>query len=70
MWHLGDEWQAQERIDDMLRAAERQRQIEAALGKKVRRTDRYAAALIWIGRRLTAWGEQLRTHRQEVELGR
>lgn len=70
MWHLGDQWRAQERIDDILRGAERQRQIEAALARKTRRADRYAAALIWIGRRLTTWGEQQRTRRQGAELYR
>lgn len=70
MWHLRDEWQAQERIDDMLRGAERQRQIEMALAWKTRRAEWYAAALISIGRRLTIWGEQLRTRRQAAELYR
>lgn len=70
MWQLRDEWQARERIDDMLRAAEQQRQVEAARARRTRRADRYGAVLIWLGRHLTRWGEQLRTHRREIELSR
>ncbi len=70
MWHFGDEWQVQERIDDMLRSAEHQRQIEAALARKARRSERYAAALIWVGSQLTKWGQQLQAHHQGVDLYR
>jgi hypothetical protein len=64
-WYL-DEHITHERLEDFARAVERQHQVEEALAGR-RRHDgapKLVAAhgsrmLVWIGRRLVAWGQRL-----------
>jgi hypothetical protein len=46
----------QERHKDILRKAERERLVRQALAAREKRERFYGPALIWLGRRLVAWG--------------
>ena len=49
----------QERYKDLLREAEEYRLIRKALAGRPRRTRLHCQALVWLGRRLVAWGWRL-----------
>ncbi len=55
MWHL-NEIVAREHMNDWLREAQHDRDIRAARGARGRSSGLYRSAIIWLGRRLIAWG--------------
>lgn len=54
-----DEWFARARYCALLHEAERRRMIRAALLARPAARPLYGPALLWLGRRLSAWGERL-----------
>jgi hypothetical protein len=49
----------QERHKDLLREVERDRLVRQALAGRAKRDHLHCRALIWLGRRLVAWGWSL-----------
>jgi hypothetical protein len=52
----------QARYEDFLRQAERERLIRQVRTGQTRRNRFYGGGLIWLGRRLVAWGWRLQEH--------
>ncbi len=67
MWHL-NEIVAREHMNDWLREAQHDRDIRAARGARGRSSGLYRSAIIWLGRRLIAWGWRLRARHSAIEL--
>ena len=49
----------QEQHRDLLRAAEQERLVRAALAGRPKRTRVFGPPLVWLGKRLIAWGRRL-----------
>ena len=52
----------QERYQDLLREAERQRLVRRVLAGRQRRQRAHCRAMNWLGRRMVAWGQRLQEH--------
>jgi hypothetical protein len=57
----------QERHNDLLRAAEQQRRVRAALAARPRPAVVYHPLLAWLGTQLIAWGWRLRARYGALE---
>jgi hypothetical protein len=57
----------QERHNDLLRAAEQQRRVRAALAAGPRPAAAYDPLLAWLGTQLIAWGWRLRARYGALE---
>ena len=52
----------QEQHRDLLRAAEQERLVGAALAGRPKRTRVFGLPLVWLGHRLIVWGRRLQAH--------
>lgn len=52
----------QEHRKDLLREAERERLARQSLAGRERSDSLYGRTLIWLGRRMVAWGKHLQEH--------
>jgi hypothetical protein len=62
-----DYWYQQERYNDLLRAAEQERCVQAALAARTRPAVVYNPLLAWLGKQLIAWGWRLRARYGALE---
>lgn len=67
MLNTTDEWLAREHASDLLRQSERERLVQAALRARQPRRPIYSGARLWLGRRLSEWGQHLLTHDSPVD---
>ena len=59
---------AQERLADFRRQAEDHRLARVALAQRQQPRRRFSIALIWLGQRLTQWGQQLERRHQVLDV--
>ena len=59
---------AQERLADFRRQAEDYRLARAAKAQRRQTRSGFSVALIWLGQRLTQWGQQLERRRQVLDV--
>ena len=57
----------QEQHKDLLREAERERLVRAALAGRRKRTRVFGPLLVWVGNRLIAWGRWLQARSGSLE---
>ena len=59
---------AQERLADFRRQAEEYRLARAAKAQRRQTPRRFSTALIWLGQRLTQWGQRLERRHQVLDV--
>lgn len=62
-----DYWYQHERYNDLLRSAQQQRLVRAALAARPRPAAAYDPLLAWLGTQLIAWGWRLRARYGALE---